>query len=82
MAIRTIFDVFWAGVSKTTATLIAYKIQRAIAEQAVKAAALRRGVAGKILTCAIVIEFVTVFNNHGSLLFTKYAGEYFRKLIL
>jgi hypothetical protein len=51
------------------ATFISQKIQGAIAEKAVKAAALWRGVAGKIFTFTIVKEFVTVFHNHGSVLF-------------
>jgi hypothetical protein len=68
MAVRTILDVFFARVLKIAAALSAQKIQRAVAEQAVKAVALRSGVAGKILTCAIVKEFVAVFNGHGSIL--------------
>jgi predicted ATPase len=61
MAVRTIFDFFFARVLKMAAALIAQKIQRAIAEQAVKTAALWRGMAGEIFTRAIVKEFVTVF---------------------
>ena len=68
MAVRTVFDIFFAAVFEMAAAFITEEIKRAEAEQAVKIIVVRHLVAGKIFAFPVAEKFVVISHNYVSVL--------------